>query len=210
MLAYYGYTRINQENKLTLIGGFQLKIAVDIDGVLADQVGAVLKVIENEYGERYSEKDVNHAHWSFAGRDLWSEIARLLADSEYVLRVPLIEGSQIALKQLARHEVFVVTARRPNAEEATKQWLSVHFPCLRQYYHAKTGTKHNIPSDVLIDDLDMNIVEFVKSDPDRRGILFVHPWSLNNTAIENYSNQVYYCPSWQSVVSAINDIDRMI
>ena len=31
----------------------ELKIAVDIDGVLADQVGTVLKVIEKEYGGKY-------------------------------------------------------------------------------------------------------------------------------------------------------------
>jgi len=35
-------------------------------------------------------------------------------------------------------------------------------------YHAKTGTKHDIPEDILIDDLDMNIVEFVKSHPNDR------------------------------------------
>ncbi len=87
------------------------------------------------------------------------------------MRVPLIEGSQQAVKQLAEHDLLVVTARRPNSEEATRRWLCRHFPCLKQYHHARTGTKHNIPSDVLIDDLDMNIVEFVKSDPDRRGIL---------------------------------------
>ena len=185
-----------------------MKIAVDIDGVLADQVGAVLKVIEKEYGERYSKSDINRAHWRFAGRELWSEIARLLADPEYVLRVPLIEGSQIAVKQLTEHDVFVVTARRPNAEEATKKWLNAHFPCLTQYYHAKTGAKHNIPSDVLIDDLDMNIVEFVKSNPNRRGILFEHPWSMNETDIKDYSNQVYYCSEWQSVVRAVVDIDQ--
>ena len=48
-----------------------MKIAVDIDGVLADQVGAVLKVIGKEYGERYSKSDINRAHWRFAGRGLW-------------------------------------------------------------------------------------------------------------------------------------------
>jgi len=184
-----------------------LKIAVDIDGVLADQVGAVLRVIEKEYGLKYLKSDVNRAHWTFSGREIWSEIARLLADPEYTLSVPLIEGSQKGIKQLTDHEVFVVTARRPNAEVATKQWLSTHFPCLTDYHHASTGTKHTIPSDVLVDDLDINIVEFVKSDLNRRGILFVHPWSINGTDIKNYSNQVHYCPEWQSVVSAIHDID---
>ncbi len=187
--------------------GQKLKIAVDIDGVLADQVGAVLKVIENEYGLKYRKSDVNCAHWTFSGREIWSEIARLLADPEYTLSVPLIEGSQKGIKQLADYNVCVVTARRPNAEEATKQWLNTHFPCLTEYYRARTGAKHTIPSDVLIDDLDMNIVKFVKSYPNRRGILFVQPWSKNGTDIENYSDQVYYCPEWKSVVRAIHDID---
>ena len=185
-----------------------MKIAVDIDGVLADQVGAVLKAIEKEYGLKYSKSDINRAHWSFEGREIWSEIARLLADPEYVRQVPLIEGSQDAIRQLFLHDVFVVTARRPIAEVATKLWLSAHFPCLKKYHSTKTGTKQNIPSDVLIDDLDMNIVEFVKSDPNRHGILFVHPWSLNDMDIESYSNQVSYCPEWQSVVKAIEAIDR--
>ncbi|MDD1753283.1 MAG: hypothetical protein LUQ38_09385 [Methanotrichaceae archaeon] len=185
----------------------ELKIAVDIDGVLADQVGAVLRVIEKEYGLKYHKSDVNRAHWTFSGREIWSEIARLLAEPEYTLSVPLIEGSQKGIEQLADHNVCVVTARRPNAEDATKQWLNAYFPCLTEYFHARTGTKHNIPSDVLIDDLDMNIVEFVRSDPNRRGILFVQPWSINGIDIENYSDQVHYCHEWKSVVRAIHDID---
>lgn len=183
-----------------------MKIAVDIDGVLADQVGAVLSVIEKEYGLKYLKSDVNCAHWTFSGGEIWSEIARLLANREYTMNVPLIEGSQEGIEQLADHDVFVVTARRPNSEDATKQWLSTYFPCLTEYYHARTGLKHNIPSDVLIDDLDMNIVEFVKSEPNRRGILFEHPWSINGTDIENYSDRVHYCAEWKSVVRAINDI----
>jgi 5'(3')-deoxyribonucleotidase len=183
-----------------------LKIAVDIDGVLADQVSAVLKEIEKEYGQTYSKSDINRAHWSFAGIEIWTEIARLLADPEYVMRVPLVEGAQNAIKKLSGHDLLVVTARRLNAEEATRRWLQAHFPCLKQYHRARTGTKHNVPSDVLIDDLDLNIVEFVKSDPDRRGILFLHPWSLNDTNIKDYSDQVYYCPQWQSVVKAVDDI----
>jgi 5'(3')-deoxyribonucleotidase len=184
-----------------------LKIAVDIDGVLADQVGAVLKVIEKEYGVKYRKSDVNRAHWTFSGREIWSEITRLLAITEYTLNIPIIEGSQKGVVRLADHNVCIVTARRANAEAATKQWLRAHFPCLTEYYQARTGTKHDIPSDILIDDLDINIVEFVKSHPDRHGILFVQPWSKNGTDIEKYSDQVHYCSDWESVVSAIYDID---
>lgn len=184
-----------------------MKIAVDIDGVLADQVGAALREIEKKYGQLYSRDDVNCAHWNFDGRDIWSEIALLLADPEYVMGLSVIAGSKTALKQLTRHQICVVTARRPEIEKATKQWLNVHFPCLTDYYYAKTGTKHTIPSDVLIDDFDLNIVEFVKSDPNRCGILFVQPWSRNETEIEKYADQVYFCRDWQSVVRAIGEID---
>lgn len=184
----------------------ELKIAVDIDGVLADQVEAALRAIEKEYGLRYRKSDVDRAHWTFLGREIWSEIARFLADPEYTLNIPLIEGAQNGIEQLDDHDLCVVTARRPNAERATKEWLDIHFPTLTEYYRASTGTKHSIPSDILIDDLDLNIVEFVKSDPDRRGILFMHPWSINGTDIENYPDQIHYCYEWKSVVKAINDM----
>jgi 5'(3')-deoxyribonucleotidase len=181
-----------------------LKIAVDIDGVLADQVGAVLMRIEEEYGQRYSKSDVNCAHWMFKDKDIWSEIGRLLIDPEYVLKVPVIEGSQLAVKKLKKYNICIVTARRPETENATKQWLREHFPCLTEYYHARTGTKHSIPSNILIDDFDLNIVEFVKSDPDRHGILFRQPWSLNNTDIAKYADQVHSCYGWQEVIEAID------
>jgi 5'(3')-deoxyribonucleotidase len=112
-----------------------LKIAVDIDGVLADQVGAVLKVIEEEYGQKYCKSDINRAHWTFDGMELWSEIGRLLADPEYTRNLPLIEGSQRGVKQLIHHDVFVVTARRPNAEEATKQWLNKLYKQIVEPHH---------------------------------------------------------------------------
>ncbi|HOV82777.1 MAG TPA: hypothetical protein PLN19_08320 [Methanothrix sp.] len=188
-------------------GGKDLRIAVDIDGVLADQVSAVLKEIEKDYGVRYNRGDVIRARWRFAGGDIGTEIARLLADPDYVMRVPILDGAQEAIKQLSCHDLLVVTARRPNAEEATRRWLQQHFPCLVSYHHARTGTKQIVPSDVLIDDLDMNIVEFVRSDSRRRGILFQHPWSLNDTDIGDYADQVYYCRGWQSVLQAVEEID---
>ncbi|MDD4094452.1 MAG: hypothetical protein PHF94_07550 [Methanothrix sp.] len=184
-----------------------MKIGIDIDGVLADQVSAVLKEIEKDYGRRYSKSDITRAHWSFDGIEIWTEISRLLSDPEYVMRVPTIEGARHAVKQLARHDLMVVTARRPHTEDATRRWLKANFPCLKQYHHARTGTKHSIPCDLLIDDLDLNIVEFVKSDENRRGVLFLHPWSLNDTNILDYPDQVIYCQEWQSIVKAIEDID---
>ena len=184
-----------------------MKIAVDIDGVLADQVAAVLKRIEKDYGQKYSKSDVNQAHWRFCGKDVWEEISRFLKEPEYVMAVPVIDGSQAAIRKLARRDLCVVTARRPETEMATKQWLKMHFPSLTEYYHARTGTKHAISSNVLIDDFDLNIVEFVRSDPDRCGILFQHPWSMNDTGIEEYADQVYFCSGWQSVLKVIDKID---
>lgn len=180
---------------------------MDIDGVLADQVGAALKRIEKEYGQRYSQNEVDCWNWSFSGRELWLEVAKLLHDPEYVLSVPVMEGSQAAIQQLSMHDVCVVTARRPETEGATKQWLSTYFPCLTVYHHARTGSKHTIASDVLIDDFDMNILEFVKSDPYRHGILFMHPWSINGAEIMKYSDRVHFCTGWQNVIRAIGEID---
>ena len=183
-----------------------MRIALDIDGVLADQVGAVLKRIERDYGQKYLKSDVNRAHWTFQGIDIWTEISRLLHDPEYVMAVPVIDGAKAALSRLVDQELCVVTARRPETETATKKWLSRHFPCLKEYYYAKVGAKHTISSRTLIDDFDLNIVEFVKSDPDKRGILFEQPWSRNGVGIEKYTDQVYFCNGWNSVLRAIYEI----
>lgn len=183
-----------------------MRIAMDIDGVLADQIGAALQRIEKEYGQRYHRSEVVRAHWTFDGRDIWTEISRLLKDAEYVLAIPVIEGAQAAVQKLAGRDVHVATARRPEAEKATRLWLDRHFPGLKEYHHARTGAKHSVPSDVLIDDFDLNIVEFVKSEPHRRGILFQQPWSINDVGIEKYLDQVYFCKDWPSVINVIDEI----
>jgi 5'(3')-deoxyribonucleotidase len=134
-------------------------------------------------------------------------MTRFLIDPEFILKMPVIDGSQSAIRELAKYNIRVVSARRPETEKATKQWLNMHFPCLKEYYRASTGAKHNIPSNVLIDDLDLNIIEFVRSDPNRRGVLFWHPWSLNETEIHKYANQVYFCRDWKNVVKAILELD---
>lgn len=184
-----------------------MRIGVDIDGVLADQVGAVLKRIERDYGQRYQKSDVNRAHWTFQGIDIWALISRLLKDPEYVRAIPVIDGARAALRELAGQELCVVTARRPETEKATKEWLCRHFPCLKEYYYAKVGAKHSVPARALIDDFDLNIVEFVKSDPKRRGILFEQPWSRNGAGIEEYADQVYFCNGWQSALLAVSEIE---
>jgi hypothetical protein len=71
------------------------------------------------YGLKYRKSDVDRAHWTFSGRELWSEIRRLLADPEYTLNIPVIEGSQKGVEQLADSNVIFVTARRASAEVAT-------------------------------------------------------------------------------------------
>jgi 5'(3')-deoxyribonucleotidase len=186
-----------------------LRIAVDIDGVLADQIGSALQRIEKEYGQRYHRSEVTRAHWTFDGRDIWTEISRLLKDPEYVMAIPVIEGSQAAVQKLAGRDVHVATARRPETEKSTKQWLSRHFPDLKEYHHARTGAKHAVLSDLLIDDFDLNIVGFVESSPHRRGVLFQQPWSINDTGIENYSDQVYFCKDWPSVLKVIDEIEAI-
>ncbi len=184
-----------------------MRIAIDIDGVLADQIGAVIERIKREYGQSFQKSDVNQAHWTFQGRDIWTEISRLLKDPEYVLSIPVIDGAKSALQEISQRDLCVVTARRPETATATKQWLSKHFPCLKEYYYAKVGAKHSVPSNILIDDFDLNIVEFVKSNSSKRGILFEQPWSWNDMKIEKFADQVYFCKGWQSVLKAISEIE---
>jgi hypothetical protein len=73
--------------------------------------------IKREYGQSFQKSDVNQAHWTFQGRDIWTEISRLLKDPEYVLSIPVIDGAKSALQEISQRDLCVVTARRPEVFE---------------------------------------------------------------------------------------------
>lgn len=148
---------------------FDKKVALDIDGVLAD--------FNKSVKEKYNIKN-NPDHWyysyEFKKSELWSELSQ---DKDFWLNLePLIKGEELPFDP-----VCYVTSR-PVPKEWCEEWLEKNnFPCVP--VHVANGSKvdklkelteiHNI--DWFVDDRYDNFVELNKN-----GIftyLFDQPWN---------------------------------
>jgi 5'-nucleotidase len=135
------------------------RIAVDMDGVLAN-------VTENFF--RYDEKD-------FGRRKTFEEIAGLPElDSfprcmEYVfskgffISAPVVQDSQEVLFKLNRqYELFIVSAATefPNSLSEKLEWLNEHFSFIKWQQMVFCGSKTIVAADMMIDDHFKNLDHF--------------------------------------------------
>src|SRR5262245_16509043 len=135
------------------------RIAIDMDGVLADVAEQFL---------RYDEKD-------FGKRKTWEEIAGLEERkafprcSEYVYSkgffrtAPVMKDSQEILRQLNEHyEIFIVSAAMefPQSLSEKLEWLNDHFPFIHWHQIVFCGKKTIVNADIMIDDHFKNLDQF--------------------------------------------------
>lgn len=127
------------------------KIGLDIDGVLADWIGA--------YKEKYNySQDHDFASW-YLHYDIIDKCINELDNDHYLKLKPLIQA-----KDLPFEPHCYITARHHSREETTKKWLYNNgFPCVPVYLTDPTHNKIEIAKasgiEVFVDDVYKNFVE---------------------------------------------------
>ena len=187
-----------------------LKIAVDVDGVLADQVSPVLEKLNPKYKLNLTKNDITQWDQKIDGTNIKIEIENALSDREFVLKLPLIKGAKEGMEYLfQKHHVTVATSRPKETEDATKQWVSSHFK-YHDFFNTRGRTKDCVHTDVLIDDYMSNIEDFGKN----KGIalLFSQPWNQERSRIKLMVQEckVYCCDNWVDVVKIVKKLDSNI
>jgi 5'(3')-deoxyribonucleotidase len=184
----------------------RLKIAVDVDGVLADQVSPVLERINSRYSLKLTKRDITEWDLKIEDTNIKIEIERALLERDYVLSLPVIQGAKDGMEYLYQnYYVTVATARPKKTEAATIEWVSLHFR-----YHDFCNTiekgKGCVQSDFLIDDYIPNIEEFSKNRG--VGLLFSQPWNRERKRLENLirENKVLCCRNWKDVISTVKKV----
>jgi 5'(3')-deoxyribonucleotidase len=185
-----------------------LRVAVDVDGVLADQVSVILSRLNEKYGSSYSKADIVEWDQKLEATNIKVEIENALLDEDYVLSLPIIEGAKQGMDYLFKnHFVIIATARPKETEEATKKWVSRNFS-FHAFFNTKGKCKSTVNSDVLVDDYIPNIQKFVEKAG--YGILFSQPWNEDRSKIQNLllEGKVTCCDSWRDVTETIEKIAR--
>lgn len=154
-----------------------LVIAVDIDGVLANQIVGVLPRIRARLGINLKYDDITEFRMKLGDSDIAKEITSAYEDPDYILTMPVHRGARDLVDSLyRRNEVVLLTARPPVTKSLTLQWLDRNGFTFDRLLNVTEETKGLYGSDVLIDDYVGNIRQYL----DRASglaILVSQPWN---------------------------------
>ncbi len=160
-----------------------LRVAVDMDEVIADALGELIVRYNREFGERLRRDDL-HGKWMYdavppARR---GRLVEYLNMPDFFENLPVMPESQRVLERMtAEYEVFIATAAMefPNSFGPKYRWLERHFPFLSPSHFVFCGDKSILKADYLIDDMPRHFQRFSGA-----GILFTSP---HNAKLKGYT-----------------------
>lgn len=135
------------------------RIAIDMDGVLADVFSQFVKY-------NFADTGILKTKEELVGKE---ELLAFPKAKEYVLtpgffrEAPVMESSQYVLQRLnSLYEVFIVSAATEFPQSLTEKqaWLNEHFPFITWQQMVFCGSKTIISADIMIDDHFKNLDYF--------------------------------------------------
>lgn len=183
----------------------RLTIAVDMDGVIVEQVEPVLEKLKKETGISLTKSDITDWEYPFEGTNINLEIVTAERQKEFVLRMPPIENAVEALRSLSEEfNIVIATSREHCTDPWSLQWLDKHGVPYQSFRNTASQGKILADADLIIDDYIGNIEAFIRNGPpDRQAILFAQPWNRDTTSISHLlkSGRARVANSWQTVLA---------
>lgn len=169
-----------------------MRIAIDVDEVLADQLSSIIAFHNAKYGTALRREDfATYKFWEVWGgtREEAIQKTRAFHQGPRAAHIAPIAGAQGAIQELSRqHELVVVTARWNDIAAETQQWIEEHFPQAFSQFHfanhyaldgsperTKLEICQEVGADLLIDDSLPNVTDMAHIG--KRGILLDYPWN---------------------------------
>jgi len=186
----------------------KIAIAVDMDGVLVEQVIPVLAKLNQEMGVNLNKRDITDWEYPIGTTNIKEEIERAELEERFVRQMLPIEGAESALRSLSsKFDIVIATSRDPRTNPWNHEWLKEHAVPFDRLLNTRASGKTLVGVDLLIDDYPGNIEEFIRNGPSgRRAILFVQPWNRDITRISDLveSDKVRVAQSWQDVLALLD------
>lgn len=184
-----------------------MKIAIDVDGVLAEQISPALEAIDSDHHMTKSDIQRWDQPIPEAETNIKEVIEKNLQDMEFVLSMSAISGAIEGMKDLQRlgHSLYIITDRPSSARLATKEWIIQQGIPFDKITHTNGKSKAESDARVLIDDYPKNIDEFAGKS--RYGLLFSQPW---NESYQLTGRNQYRVRDWTEVVSKINSLETTV
>lgn len=169
----------------------EMKIALDVDGVLADVIMSWMNY-SNSIRKKITKNQITN--WEF-----WKEFqinpfdfyAELSLCWKNWMSIPTTEKNlSFITKSLSSiGQVDIVTARERSTDSFVKSWLDYHDISYNNYVSVIDGPmKAELDYDVFIDDSPLNVEKFLTNN--KKVILYSQPWNehVSNDQIVRVSN----------------------
>jgi 5'-nucleotidase len=135
------------------------RLAVDMDGVLADVYSQFIKKHHDESGEWLS---IDTMAGLYEG-EVFPYARKHINTKGFFEDIPVMAHSQEVLAELIKHyKVYIVSAAMefPLSLSEKQQWLDRHFPFISWRQRVFCGSKEIIKADIMIDDYLRNLDSF--------------------------------------------------
>jgi 5'(3')-deoxyribonucleotidase len=183
----------------------KLRVAVDVDGVLAETMEAWVKTFNKLHGTRFKLKDIDSwASWIKFGISK-DEFYRILDGTwDNWIDIPPTEPDLASKVQRAeRYGVLdIVTGRSPRTVPAVKQWLKNQEIKYNRFVRV-LGWRYKIALgyDVYIDDAP-EMMPMISRAPGIFGILYQRPWNMDVLDLP----QVFKVRTWSQIPTVLKEI----
>jgi 5'(3')-deoxyribonucleotidase/uncharacterized protein with PQ loop repeat len=167
-------------------GARRLRIAIDMDEVMADALAEHVRRYNAMFGTRLALDDLHGRHLEDWIPPEHRSAAEAMLDSTFFDQLAILPDCQDVIRELTvRHDVFIVTAAMdvPCSFDAKYRWLQLHFPFIRPSHIVFCGDKGIIDADYLIDDRARHFLGF-KGRP----LLFSAPHNAHETRYPRVSS----------------------
>lgn len=194
-----------------------MKIAVDLDDVLASFIAEFLKWYNAKNGTDWKFEDVVDYHWPnfmhITVEQAIQDVHDFFLTPEFA-NLPLMPGARGFILQLSKqHELYLVTARQNIAQKTTYDWLDKNFPNIFQAvlfanHYSNDGSPaltkgelcQRVGCELLIDDDGRHLDSLI--DYGIEAILIDKPWN-QNTQLSGGVTRAY---NWDEALQTVEKL----
>ena len=157
-----------------------MKIALDVDGVLADVIESWLNYSNQKRSPISKEEITSWDFWKKFNINRYDFYKELTMCWKNWNDLPPMETnlSEITQNLSDFGQVDIVTARELSTDNFVKNWLKLHGVVYENYVSVIDGTmKADLDYDLFIDDSPLNIKKFIENK--KNFLLYSQPWNKN-------------------------------
>ena len=168
------------------------RIAIDMDGVIADVAEQFLRYDERDFGRRKALSEIE----GIAERDAFPRCREYVYAKGFFRTTPVMAQSQEIVRRLnENYELFIVSAATefPQSLPEKQEWLLEHFPFINWKQIVFCGIKTIVNADIMIDDHLKNLDHFPGTT-----LLYSQPHNMNIVAGRHKRVK-----SWEEIASIL-------